>query len=53
MHYVPRTFNTALHLEWSVWILTFATNIWATGLIFIRAWYVAFGPIMTFIGVIR
>jgi len=34
----------SLHFEWSIWFLTFGTNLWATGLIFIRAWYVAFDP---------
>ncbi|KAH9969510.1 hypothetical protein BC827DRAFT_4076 [Russula dissimulans] len=32
------TLIISLHLEWSVWILTLATNLWGTGLIFIRAW---------------
>jgi len=56
MHSVRKeieTLNVSLHFEWSVWILTFATNLWATGLIFIRAWYVVFGPTMTFIGVMQ
>jgi len=35
---VLEDFNTALHLLWTEWFLTFATNLWATGLIFIRAW---------------
>jgi len=34
--------NLSMYLEWSTWFLTFGTNLWATGLIFIRAWYVAF-----------
>ena len=32
----------AIFLEWTIWFLTFVTNLWATTLIFIRAWYVAF-----------
>jgi len=30
--------NLSLHFEWTVWFLTVGTNLWATGLIFIRAW---------------
>ncbi|KAH9969508.1 hypothetical protein BC827DRAFT_3897 [Russula dissimulans] len=28
----------SLHFEWSIWFLTFGTNLWATGLIFVQAW---------------
>jgi len=30
--------SSSFHLEWSIWFLTLGTNLWATGLIFIRAW---------------
>jgi len=30
------------YFEWAILLLTVGTNLWATGLIFIRAWYVAF-----------
>jgi len=30
--------SLGFHLEWAIWFLTVGTNLWATGLIFIRAW---------------
>ncbi|KAH9959422.1 hypothetical protein BC827DRAFT_502912 [Russula dissimulans] len=31
-------FDLSMRLEWSTWCLTFGTNLWATSLIFVRAW---------------
>ncbi|KAH9969506.1 hypothetical protein BC827DRAFT_3813 [Russula dissimulans] len=39
----------AIYLEWTIWFLTFGTNLWATVLIFIRAWYVTFDRTVTWL----
>jgi len=46
-HLVVEDAYLGLHLEWAIWFITVGTNLWATGLIFIHAWYVAVDPNVT------
>jgi hypothetical protein len=42
-----RVRHTGHAFTWTILGLTVCTNLWATSLMFIRAWYVAFDPIVT------
>jgi hypothetical protein len=44
---VVRDANMGQAFGWAIWGLTVGMNLWATSLMFIRAWYVAFDPIVT------